>query len=86
MEGLQAPVAYACAFPQDLRAQINSTGVFRFLELEDLLPEETRRDGIRLDPTKVTWTFTMGVHRRGCCSASSSNRYNIQARNPRSIR
>lgn len=38
----------------ELRQQINSTGVFRVLELEDLLPEEVRNDNIRLDPTKVT--------------------------------
>jgi arginine decarboxylase len=38
----------------ELRKQINATGVFRCLELEDLLPPETRDDGIRLDPTKVT--------------------------------
>jgi arginine decarboxylase len=39
---------------QELRHQINSTGVFRVLDLEDLLPEEVRNDGIHLDPTKVT--------------------------------
>jgi arginine decarboxylase len=38
----------------ELRQQINSTGVFRVLELEDLLPEEVRQDNIRLDPTKIT--------------------------------
>lgn len=38
----------------ELREQINSTGVFRVLELADLLPDETRDDGIRLDPTKIT--------------------------------
>jgi arginine decarboxylase len=38
----------------ELRQQINSTGVFRVLELEDLLTEEVRNDNIRLDPTKVT--------------------------------
>ena len=38
----------------ELREQINSTGVFRVLELEDLLPDEVKDDGIRLDPTKVT--------------------------------
>ncbi|HSO05764.1 MAG TPA: aminotransferase class I/II-fold pyridoxal phosphate-dependent enzyme [Pelomicrobium sp.] len=38
----------------ELRSQINSTGVFRVLELEDLLPEEVREDNVRLDPTKVT--------------------------------
>jgi len=38
----------------EVRKLINSTRVFRVLELEDLLPEEVRHDGIRLDPTKVT--------------------------------
>jgi len=38
----------------ELRQQINSTGVFRVLELEDLLPEQVRGDNIRLDPTKIT--------------------------------
>ena len=38
----------------ELRQQINSTGVFRVLDLEDLLPEEVRHDNIRLDPTKIT--------------------------------
>jgi arginine decarboxylase len=38
----------------ELRRQINSTGIFRCLELEDLLPHEVKDDGILLDPTKVT--------------------------------
>ncbi|HQR21830.1 MAG TPA: beta-eliminating lyase-related protein, partial [Burkholderiaceae bacterium] len=38
----------------ELREQINSTGVFRVLELDDLLPDEVKDDGIRLDPTKIT--------------------------------
>jgi arginine decarboxylase len=38
----------------ELRDQINSTGAFRVLELEDLLPDEVKADGIRLDPTKIT--------------------------------
>ena len=37
-----------------MRNLINSTKVFRVLELEDLLPEAVRHDGILLDPTKVT--------------------------------
>ena len=37
-----------------MRKLINSTRVFRVLELEDLLPEAVRHDGIKLDPTKVT--------------------------------
>jgi arginine decarboxylase len=39
---------------QELREQINSTGVFRVLELDDLLPDEVKGDGVKLDPTKVT--------------------------------
>jgi arginine decarboxylase len=39
---------------KEIRQLINSTKVFRVLELEDLLPAEVRNDGIRLDPTKVT--------------------------------
>jgi len=39
---------------QEVRKLINSTKVFRVLELEDLLPEAVRNDGIKLDPTKVT--------------------------------
>jgi arginine decarboxylase len=38
----------------EVRKLINSTRVFRVLELDDLLPETVRHDGIRLDPTKVT--------------------------------
>ena len=38
----------------ELREQINSTGAFRVLELDDLLPDEVKADNIRLDPTKIT--------------------------------
>ena len=38
----------------ELREQINSTGAFRVLELDDLLPDEVKGDSIRLDPTKIT--------------------------------
>ncbi len=53
MEGYKL-LARTLALATELRQQINSTKVFRSLELEDLLPEELRHDGIRLDPTKVT--------------------------------
>jgi arginine decarboxylase len=39
---------------RELREQIDATGVFRALTLDDLLPEAVRHDGIRLDPTKIT--------------------------------
>ncbi|HWM41441.1 MAG TPA: beta-eliminating lyase-related protein [Burkholderiales bacterium] len=38
----------------EVKNLINSTKVFRVLELEDLLPDAVKHDGIRLDPTKVT--------------------------------
>jgi arginine decarboxylase len=38
----------------ELRQQINATGVFRVLALEDLLPPEVLKDDLRLDPTKIT--------------------------------
>src|SRR5205814_10605297 len=53
MEGFKL-LSRTLALSQELRAQINSTGVFRVLELDQLLPEEVRRDNILLDPTKVT--------------------------------
>jgi arginine decarboxylase len=53
MEGYKL-LARTLALAQELRQQINSTGVFRVLELDELLPEEVKHDGIRLDPTKVT--------------------------------
>ncbi len=37
-----------------LRDEINATGVFRVLTLDDMLPEELAEDGIQLDPTKLT--------------------------------
>jgi arginine decarboxylase len=53
MEGYKL-LSRTLALAQELRSQINSTGVFRVLELDELLPEEVKGDGIRLDPTKVT--------------------------------
>lgn len=41
-------------YAHELREKINATGVFRVLELEDLLPPELLHDGIKLDPTKLT--------------------------------
>ena len=38
----------------ELRQQINSTGAFRVLELDDLLPDDVKNDGISLDPSKIT--------------------------------
>src|SRR5881394_1823709 len=62
----------------EVRKVINSTKVFRVLELEDLLPPEVRHDGIKLDPTKVTIDIS------GCGTTVEDlqkelfERYNIQ--------
>jgi arginine decarboxylase len=53
MEGYKL-LSRTLALARELRQQINSSGVFRVLELEDLLPEEVKQDGVRLDATKVT--------------------------------
>jgi len=53
MEGYKL-LSRTLALATELRQQINSTDVFRVLELDELLPEEVKGDGIRLDPTKVT--------------------------------
>ena len=41
-------------FAAELREKIDATGVFRVLGLDELLADEVRGDGIRLDPTKLT--------------------------------
>lgn len=63
---------------QELREKINSTGVFRVLELEDLLPEEVREDGIRLDPTKLTVDITQTGYTADELQHELFERFNIQ--------
>jgi arginine decarboxylase len=63
---------------QELHGQINSTGVFRVLELEELLPEEVRQDGIRLDPTKVTVDISSCGYTVEDLQRELFDRYNIQ--------
>lgn len=53
MEGYQL-LDRSLKFAAELREKINATGAFRVLGLEDLLSDEVRDDGIRLDPTKLT--------------------------------
>src|SRR3954470_1679770 len=62
----------------EVRGQINSTGVFRVLELDELLPEEVREDGIRLDPTKVTVDITSCGYTVEDLQRQLFDRYNIQ--------
>lgn len=62
----------------ELREKINATGAFRVLELDDLLPEEVRGDGIRLDPTKLTIDISASGYSADELRAELIGRYNIQ--------
>src|SRR6476660_10623658 len=63
---------------KEVRGLINSTKVFRVLELEDLLPDEVRGDGIRLDPTKVTIDISGCGYTAEDLQKELFERYNIQ--------
>ena len=77
MEGYKL-LARTLALANELRAQINSTGVFRVLDLADLLPDEVRDDGIRLDPTKVTIDISGCGYTVEDLQKELFERYNIQ--------
>src|SRR5712664_3200534 len=62
----------------EVRNLINSTRVFRVLELDDLLPDEVRHDGIRLDPTKVTIDISGCGYTVEDLQKELFERYNIQ--------
>jgi arginine decarboxylase len=63
---------------KEVRELVNSTKVFRVLELEDLLPEAVRHDGIRLDPTKVTIDISGCGYTVEDLQKELFERYNIQ--------
>jgi arginine decarboxylase len=77
MEGYKL-LSRTLALGKELREQINSTRVFRVLELEDLLPEEVKHDGIRLDPTKVTIDISGCGYTVDDLQRELFERYNIQ--------
>jgi len=77
MEGYKL-LSRTLALAKELREQINSTGVFRVLELADLLPEEVKDDGIRLDPTKVTIDISGCGYTVEDLQKELFERYNIQ--------
>jgi len=62
----------------EVRSLINSTKVFRVLELDDLLPDEVRHDGILLDPTKVTIDISTSGYTVDDLQQLLFERYNIQ--------
>jgi arginine decarboxylase len=63
---------------KEVRNLVNSTKVFRVLELEDLLPAEVKDDGIRLDPTKVTIDISGCGYTVEDLQKELFERYNIQ--------
>jgi len=77
MEGYKL-LSRTLALTKELREQINATGVFRVLELADLLPEEVRDDGIRLDSTKVTIDISGCGYTVEDLQKELFERYNIQ--------
>jgi arginine decarboxylase len=77
MEGYKL-LSRTLALATELRAQINSTEVFRVLELEDLLPDEVRHDKILLDPTKVTVDISRCGYTVEELQRELFDRYNIQ--------
>jgi arginine decarboxylase len=77
MEGYKL-LARTLSLSTELRHQIDSTGVFRALELEDLLPDEVRHDNIQLDPTKVTVDISECGYTVDELQHELFERYNIQ--------
>ncbi len=63
---------------KELRAQINSTGMFRALELEDLLPDSVKHDNISLDRTKITVDISGSGYTVEDLQKELFERYNIQ--------
>lgn len=65
-------------FAHELREKIAATGAFRVLGLDDLLPDEVKGDGIRLDPTKLTIDISQSGYTADELRAELIGRYNIQ--------
>jgi arginine/lysine/ornithine decarboxylase len=65
-------------FAHELREKINTTGAFRVLTLDDMLPDELRDDGIRLDPTKLTIDISASGWSADELRDELINRFNIQ--------
>src|SRR3954470_5271254 len=63
---------------KEVRQLVNTTRVFRVLELDDLVPEAVRNDGIRLDPTKVTIDVSGCGYTVEDLQKELFERYNIQ--------
>jgi len=67
-----------CAFAGIARPDQLDRAVFRVLELDQLIPEEVKRDNIRLDPTKVTVDISSCGYTVEDLQRELFDRYNIQ--------
>ncbi|WP_036666410.1 aminotransferase class I/II-fold pyridoxal phosphate-dependent enzyme [Paludibacterium yongneupense] len=77
MEGFRL-LARTLRLADEMRARINSTGVFRVLELDDLIPDEVRGDGILLDSTKLTVDIAASGFSADELQHQLFDRFNIQ--------
>jgi arginine decarboxylase len=77
MEGYKL-LARTLQIAGDLRAKIAETGVFRVLELDDLVPAELAGEGIQLDPTKLTVDVTQWGQSAEVLRQILFERFNIQ--------
>jgi arginine decarboxylase len=77
MEGFKL-LSRTLELANEVRRLINTTKVFRVLELDDLVPEQVKRDGIRLDPTKVTIDISGCGYTVDDLQKVLFERYNIQ--------
>jgi len=77
MEGYRL-IDRSLRYAAELREKINATGVFRALELADLLPQELADDGIRLDPTKITIDISASGFTSDELREELFTRFNIQ--------
>ena len=62
----------------ELRKAIDATGVFHALTLKELLPVEVRKDGIKLDPTKITIDISASGYTVQDFQRVLFDRFNIQ--------
>ena len=77
MEGFKL-LSRTLELASEVKKLVNSTKVFRVLELGDLLPEQVKHDGIRLDPTKVTIDISGCGYTVDDLQKVLFERYNIQ--------
>jgi arginine decarboxylase len=61
-----------------LRESINTTGVFRVLDLQDMLPSELENDNIQLDPSKLTVEISGSGLSADAVQLELFEKYNIQ--------